>query len=78
MRSFQELLNEVVSAGDRSMSLQKNAIPGKLGKAENNPKVAAYIKKGYRVDGNPQMAADGEQFIVKLTHQSGKQIEVRI
>ena len=78
MRSFQELLNEVVSAGDRSMSLQQTAAPGKLGKAENNPKVASHIKKGWRVDGNPQLAADGVQFIVKLTNQKGEQKEIRI
>lgn len=60
------------------MSLQKTAVPSILGKAEKNPKVAALIKKGYRVDGNPQVAADGVQIVVKMTHQDGKQTEVRI
>lgn len=78
MKNFSELITEVVSAGDRSMSLQQTAIPGRLGKVEKNPKVAALIAKGYRVDGNPQMAADGVQFIVKLAGPNGEEKELRI
>ena len=44
-----------------------------MGQAKNNPKIKAYIAKGYKVDGSPLAAADGKQFVVTLT-KDGKSI----
>lgn len=68
MKSFVEMIDE---------GLQNDASPGAYGKPENNPKIKAYMAKGYNISGKPQLAADGKKFIVTVM-KDGKSIEVQI